>query len=56
MSDLSCPTCGSELDLAVLFAHEQDQRALARLNLSKKAAAEETAQSCLALLEKIQRP
>lgn len=31
MSDLSCPTCGSELDLAVLFAHEQDQRALARL-------------------------
>ena len=32
------------------------QRALARLNLSKKAAAEETAQSCLALLEKIQRP
>ena len=31
MSDLSCTTCGSELDLAVLFAHEQDQRALARL-------------------------
>jgi len=31
VSDLSCPTCGSELDLAVLFAHEQDQRALARL-------------------------
>ena len=31
MSDLSCPTCGSELHLAVLFAHEQDQRALARL-------------------------
>lgn len=31
MSDLSCPTCGTELDLAVLFAHEQDQRALARL-------------------------
>lgn len=30
-ADLSCPTCGSELDLAVLFAHEQDQRALARL-------------------------
>lgn len=31
MSDLSCPACGSELDLAVLFAHEHDQRALARL-------------------------
>lgn len=31
MSDLSCPACGAELDLAVLFAHEHDQRALARL-------------------------
>ncbi len=31
MSDLSCPTCGSELDLAVLFAHEDNQRAVARL-------------------------
>ena len=31
MSDLSCPACGSELDLAVLFANEHDQRALARL-------------------------
>ena len=31
MSDLSCPACGSELDLAVLFSHEHDQRALARL-------------------------
>jgi hypothetical protein len=31
VSGLSCPTCGTELDLAVLFAHEQDQRALARL-------------------------
>lgn len=30
-ADLSCPACGSELDLAVLFAHEHDQRALARL-------------------------
>ena len=30
-SDLSCPVCGTELDLAVLFAHEGDQRALARL-------------------------
>jgi hypothetical protein len=30
-ADLSCPVCGSELDLAVLFAHEGDQRALARL-------------------------
>lgn len=31
VSDLSCPTCGSELDLAVLFAHEDNQRAVARL-------------------------
>ena len=31
MTDLSCPTCGSELDLAVLFAHQADQQALARL-------------------------
>lgn len=29
--DLSCPACGAELDLSVLFAHEHDQRALARL-------------------------
>ncbi len=31
MTDLSCPTCGAELDLMTLFAHEADQRALARL-------------------------
>jgi len=31
MSDLSCPSCGAEFDLAVAFAHEVDQRALARL-------------------------
>ena len=30
-ADLSCPVCGTELDLALLFAHEGDQRALARL-------------------------
>ena len=30
-ADLSCPVCGTELDLTVLFAHEGDQRALARL-------------------------
>jgi len=30
-ADLSCPVCGTELDLAVLFCHEHDQRALARL-------------------------
>lgn len=30
-ADLACPVCGSELDLAVLFSHEHDQRALARL-------------------------
>lgn len=30
-ADLSCPACGSELDLAVLFAHQADQQALARL-------------------------
>ena len=30
-ADLSCPVCGAEFDLAVLFAHEGDQRALARL-------------------------
>lgn len=29
--DLACPACGAELDLAVLFAHEHDHRALARL-------------------------
>lgn len=31
MSDLSCPACGTELDMVTLFAHETDQRALARL-------------------------
>ncbi len=31
MSDLSCPACGAEFDLATAFAHETDQRALARL-------------------------
>lgn len=31
MSDLSCPTCGAELDLSVLFAHHADHQALARL-------------------------
>ncbi|QXL84105.1 hypothetical protein [Comamonas sp. NLF-1-9] len=31
MSDLACPTCGAELDLMTLFAHEADQRALSRL-------------------------
>lgn len=30
-TDLSCPVCGTELDVGVLFAHETDQRALARL-------------------------
>lgn len=30
-ADLSCPVCGTELDLAVLFSHEHDQRSLARL-------------------------
>lgn len=30
-ADLSCPVCGTELDLAVLFCHEHDQNALARL-------------------------
>ena len=30
-ADLSCPVCGTELDLAVLFSHEHDQRALARM-------------------------
>lgn len=29
--DLSCPVCGTELDIAVLFSNETDQRALARL-------------------------
>ena len=29
--DLSCPACGAELDLAVLFAHQADAQALARL-------------------------
>ena len=31
MTDLSCPVCGTELDMAVLFSSETDQRALARL-------------------------
>ena len=31
MSDLSCPVCGTELDMAALFSSETDQRALARL-------------------------
>lgn len=31
MSDLSCPACGAELDIAVLFAHQADHQALARL-------------------------
>jgi len=31
VSDLSCPSCGAEFDLAVAFSHEVDQRALARL-------------------------
>ncbi len=31
MSDLTCPTCGTELDILTLFAHADDQRALARL-------------------------
>lgn len=30
-ADLSCPVCGTELDLAALFSHEVDQRAMARL-------------------------
>ena len=31
MTDLSCPTCGAEFDLATAFAHEEDRCALARL-------------------------
>lgn len=31
MSDFACPVCATELDMATLFAHESDQRALARL-------------------------
>lgn len=31
MTDFACPVCGAELDLAVLFAHEHNDRALARL-------------------------
>lgn len=31
MSALACPNCGAELDIATLFAHEADSRALARL-------------------------
>lgn len=30
-AELCCPACGAEMDLALLFAHEQDQRALSRL-------------------------
>lgn len=29
--DIACPVCGTELDLGVLFAHEGEQRAFARL-------------------------
>lgn len=31
MTDLSCPACGSEIDLATAFASEEDRQALARL-------------------------
>lgn len=31
MTDFACPACGAEFDLAIAFAHESDQRALARL-------------------------
>lgn len=31
MSDITCTVCGTDLDLAALFAHADDQRALARL-------------------------
>lgn len=31
MSDLTCPACGVELDMAVLFSHEDDRRAFHRL-------------------------
>lgn len=31
MSDLACPNCGAELDLATVFTHDADSRALARL-------------------------
>lgn len=31
MTDFACPACGAEFDLQVAFAHETDQRALARL-------------------------
>lgn len=31
MTDLSCPACGSEFDLATAFASEEDRQALARL-------------------------
>lgn len=30
-TDFQCPACGAEFDLATAFAHEVDQRALARL-------------------------
>lgn len=30
-TDFQCPACGAEYDLSVAFAHETDQRALARL-------------------------
>ncbi len=31
MSDFTCNVCGTELDIAAMFAHADDQRALARL-------------------------
>lgn len=31
MTDITCPTCGTELDMATVFAHADDQRALSRL-------------------------
>ena len=31
MSDITCAVCGTEFDLVTLFAHAEDQRALARL-------------------------
>jgi hypothetical protein len=31
VSDLTCPCCGTELDVATIFAHADDQRAFARL-------------------------
>lgn len=31
MTDIACPVCGSEFDIAVVFAAEADQQALARM-------------------------